>query len=247
MSGARQSVSEAAGAPQGSIFQMSEKRMDNRRSDTAGPALRGFRLQILYTLARLTELRTSLQATLWPEGVEDLAIFDDQGTLREAIQIKGHTAPLTLSELVSRNGTGLLQRAVETARDHPECAIRLLSFGPFGQELQDAWAGPSSARDRVARKLKGTGFSPSEVSLLFECLTLERLDEDAEQAKVEGFLATAQSLAGQSSHAAAILCQWLYHAAENQERITQADLIARLAQVGRYLHARHLISLLHGS
>lgn len=48
--------------------------MDNRRADSAGPALRGFRLQILYTLARLTEPRTVLQATLWPEGIEDLRV-----------------------------------------------------------------------------------------------------------------------------------------------------------------------------
>jgi len=171
-------------------------------------------------------------------GIEDLAVFDDQGALREAIQIKGHAAPLTLSELISKNGTGLLQRAVERARGHPECRIRLLSFGPFGQELQDAWSGLPSARDRVALKLKGAGFGPPQVSLLFERMTLERVDEHGEQAKVEAFLAAAQALAGQSSHAAAILCQWLYHAAEHRQRITQADLIDRLAQVGRYLHAR---------
>lgn len=76
--------------------------MGNVCGDSAGPALRGFRLQILYTLARLTEPQTALQATLCPEGIEDLAISDDQGVLREAIQVKGHTAPLTLSELLDR-------------------------------------------------------------------------------------------------------------------------------------------------
>lgn len=209
-----------------------------RRENSAGPALRGFRLQILYTLARLTEPQTALQASLMPEGIEDLAIFDEQEQLREAIQIKGHTAPLTLSELVSRNGTGLLQRSAATAREHPECTIRLLSYGPFGQELEAAWNGSTSARDRVQKKLKGFGLSPSDVTLLFERLTLERLDEEDEQAKVEAFLSTAQGLAGQSSQAADILFQWLYLAAERQQRITTADLIDRLAKVGRYLHAR---------
>ncbi len=207
-------------------------------SESAGPALRGFRLQMLYTLARLTEPRATLQATLWPEGVEDLAIFDDRGVLREAIQIKAHTAPLTRSELVSRRGNGLMQRAVETARTHPECRVRLLSFGPFGQELQDAWDGTGAARDRVTRKLRDAGLSPTDVAILFDRLTLERVDEAAEQAKVDGFLGTVPALAGQSAHAAAILCQWLYTAAERRERIAQADLIVRLAEVGRYLHAR---------
>jgi hypothetical protein len=212
--------------------------MDTRRNDTAGPALRGFRLQILYTLGRLIEPQTALQTTLWPEGIEDLAIFDDQGLLREAIQIKGHTAPLTLSELVSRSGNGLLRRTVAIARKHPACKVRLLSFGPFGQELQDAWSGSAAARDRVGQKPKNAGLSPSDISLLFERLTLERVDEDSERAKVEQFLSAAHALAGQSDHAAAILCHWLYWIAENQERVTQADLIARLADVGRYLHAR---------
>lgn len=212
--------------------------MSTRQSESAGPALRGFRLQMLYTLARLTEPRTTLQATLWPEGAEDLAIFDDRGVLREAIQIKAHTAPLNLSELVSKRGNGLMQRAVEIARKHPECRVRLLSFGPFGQELQDAWEGARAARDRVTGKLRDAGLSSTDVAILFDRLTLERLDEAAEQAKVDGFLGTIPALAGQSSHAAAILCQWLYAAAERRERIAQADLIARLAEVGRYLHAR---------
>lgn len=147
--------------------------MDARRNDTAGPALRGFRLQILYTLGRLIEPQTALQATLWPEGIEDLAIFDDHGLLREAIQIKGHTAPLTLSEIVSRSGNGLLRRAIAIARRHPACKVRLLSFGPFGQELQDAWRGSGTARDRVGQKLKDAGLSPPDISLLFERLTLE--------------------------------------------------------------------------
>jgi hypothetical protein len=113
--------------------------MDTRRNDTAGPALRGFRLQILYTLGRLIELQTALQATLWPEGIEDLAVFDDQWMLREAIQIKGHTAPLTLSELVSRSGNGLLQRAVAVARKHPACKGPSAELRPF----------PSGASGRV--------------------------------------------------------------------------------------------------
>ncbi|WP_041603816.1 hypothetical protein [Thioflavicoccus mobilis] len=35
-----------------------------------------------------------------------------------------------------------------------------------------------------------------------------------------------------------MLCQWIYKAAERRERVTHADLIKRLAHVGRYLQAR---------
>jgi hypothetical protein len=212
--------------------------MDQPRNDSAGPALRGYRLQMLYTLARLTEPRSAVQATLWPEGVEDLAIFDEHGALREAIQIKAHAAPLTLSELVSKRGSGLLQRAIQTAQEHPQCRLRLLSFGPFGEELEAAWSGSEAARNRVARKLEKAGINSSDATLLFERLTLERAEEAGESAKVDRFLAEVPALAGQSEHAAAILCQWLYGAAERRERITQAELMTRLAHVGRYLHAR---------
>jgi hypothetical protein len=212
--------------------------MSDDRGDFAGPALRGFRLQILYTLARLIEPNTAIRATLWPEGIEDLAVLDDQGVPREAIQIKAHTASLTLSDLVSKSGKGLLQRAAAIARDHPECEIRLASFGPFGQELTDAWSGSPVARGRLVHKLEDAGLSQSDADLLLARLTLERVDEGDQSAKIERFLGTIPTLAGQSSHAAAILCQWLYCAAELRERITQSDLIARLSDVGRYLHAR---------
>jgi hypothetical protein len=85
--------------------------MDNRLNDTAGPALRGFRLQILYTLARLTEPRTACKTRLWPEGIEGLAIFDDWGQLREPIQ-RGQTFRRTHVPL-------LVQRRRQQARPGP--------------------------------------------------------------------------------------------------------------------------------
>jgi hypothetical protein len=162
--------------------------MTRNTHESAGPALRGFRLQILYSLARLTEPQTMLQATLWPEGIEDLAILDSDGNLREAIQIKGHTDPLTLSELISREGKGLLQRATAIAREHRECRIRLLSFGPFGQELLGAWRGQRGSRERVSTKLKRAGIKPADIDLLFSRVTLESADEREEKHKVEQFL-----------------------------------------------------------
>jgi hypothetical protein len=124
--------------------------MERDPIDSAGPALRGFRLQILYTLSRLIEPQTALSGQhIWPEGIEDLAILDADGSPREAVQVKGYGASLTLSDLKIT-----LKRAVKIAHDHPDCVIRFLSFGPFGPELTDAWAGEGSSRNRVATKLK---------------------------------------------------------------------------------------------
>jgi hypothetical protein len=71
----------------------------------------------------------------------------------------------------------------------------------------------------------------------FARLTLERIDEDTERAKINRFLATAPALGGQSAHASATHCHWLCGAAERRERMAQSDLIGRLADVERYLHA----------
>lgn len=56
--------------------------MSDDWSDFTGPALRGFQLQILCTLARLIEPNAILLATLWREGIEDLAVFDDQESIK---------------------------------------------------------------------------------------------------------------------------------------------------------------------
>ncbi|MEI7866912.1 MAG: hypothetical protein WCI11_03400 [Candidatus Methylumidiphilus sp.] len=208
--------------------------MKNDGNDSAGHALRGFRLQILYTLARLIEP----QATLRPEGIEDLAIYDINGELREAIQVKGYTEPLTLSDLISKNGQGLLTRAVQIAHDYPDCNIHLLSFGPFGKELLEAWNGDCQAREQVVNKLKRTGLKPSDINLLFEKLKLIKVSEEDIVNKIRNFLGTMPNLAGQPEHAMPILRQWLYDAAERREQIKHSDLIARLAGIGRYLHAR---------
>jgi hypothetical protein len=222
---------------------LSDKNMNNTliysNNDSAAPALRGFRLQILYTLARLVESETALEAKLfWPEGIEDLAIFDSQGQLHEAVQIKGHTAPLTLSELLPKSGNGYLRRMVDIAFRHPESKLRLMSFGQIGQELSEAWSGESNSRQRVKTKLIRAQFKPQEIDLLFSRLELEQIEEDLICDQIHSFFRNFPTLGGQAEHATAILCHWLYGAAERRERITQSDMVFRLTEIGRYLHAR---------
>lgn len=213
---------------------MIPRRMESDPIDSAGPALRGFRLQILYTLSRLIEPQTALSGQhIWPEGIEDVAILDVDGSPREAVQVKGYGASLRLSDMKLT-----LKRAVKIAQEHADCAICILSFGPIGPELTNAWAGEGSARSKVATKLKRMGLSLSEIELLFCRLELcEEREQDITE-KIQRFLGAYPLLCGESAHASAILCQWLYEAAERRDQITHADLIKRLALIGRYLHAR---------
>ncbi|MDP2834808.1 MAG: hypothetical protein Q8Q28_16220 [Pseudomonadota bacterium] len=145
----------------------------------AGPALRGFRLQILYTLSRLIEAPGALQAVLyWPEKVEDLAIHDEAGRLREAIQVKAYSAPLTLNDLEPKSRQGLLRRVVDTLRCNPGVQVRLVSFGPVGEELTQAWGGDEVARERVHGKLLKAGFLSEDIHRLYTDFKFEKVEED---------------------------------------------------------------------
>ena len=51
------------------------------------PTYRGFRRQALYALVRLLDMQDGLESAFQPEGVEDLAIFGDDGRLLEVGQV----------------------------------------------------------------------------------------------------------------------------------------------------------------
>jgi len=125
-----------------------------------------------------------------------------------------------------------------TVKTVSNCKICLLSFGPFGPELTNAWNGIGNAREQIANKLKRAGLNKTDIALLFSRVTLEQVDENIVSDNVHRFLATEPLLGGQPEHAAVILHHWLYGAAERRKRITYADLISKLSEVGRYLHAR---------
>ncbi|MDP1903528.1 MAG: hypothetical protein Q8M09_04670 [Pseudomonadota bacterium] len=213
--------------------------MPDNASSSAGPALRGFRLQILYTLFRLIEAPGVLQAALyWPETVEDLAIYGQDGLLREAIQVKAHSASLTLNDLDPKLRHGLLRRVLETLRQNPTARVWLVSFGPIGEELVQAWGGDGPARERVGGKLKQVGFSPEDIHRLFKGFDFEKVDEAQVVSRIEAFFHNHPLLFGQSRHASASLYQWLYGAAERGERLAYADLIDKVGSIGRYIQER---------
>lgn len=212
---------------------------DNAATSSAGPALRGFRLQILYTLARLIEATGTLRATLYqPEAVEDLAIYGASGELLEAIQVKAYAAPLRLDDLEPHARNSLLRRVLATLRKHPDVRVRLASFGPIGPELSQAWVSEGTARENIQRKLGKAGYTPEDSRLLLAGLGFEEVEETDLTTRIEAFLNSHPLLAGQAEHALASLCQWLYGAAEGSKRLTYADLIDRVSSIGRYIQER---------
>lgn len=102
----------------------------------ASAALKGYRLQHLYSLFRILGDDASPPRQFQLEGTEDLEIFDDAGRLLEAIQVKARSsAPLTPSALTTNRGESFFRRAVERLERDPASRQRVISFGDVGPSL----------------------------------------------------------------------------------------------------------------
>ena len=137
--------------------------MDQRGAPSA---YRGYRLQALYTLARVLEPGDSARSVFQPEGKEDLAVWDANGNLREVIQVKSYPN-LTLSHLTSDGSTSFLHRAVELLKRPDAPDIKLVSFGGIGPELRLAWDGSEPEKTRISGKLSEDGFRTSDIQAIF--------------------------------------------------------------------------------
>jgi len=112
-------------------------------------ALRGYRLQTLYILSRLTNVE-SREHIFRPEGKEDLDIYSSSGQLLETVQVKAYTSSLTLSDFSPQTDSSFFRRSLRTFGDHPDSKIRIVGFGPIGPE-----------RESVRRKLTEYGYTSS--------------------------------------------------------------------------------------
>ena len=113
-------------------------------------AYRGYRRQALYTLYRIL---TDNIAKFQPEGKEDLAIFQDTGQLSEIVQVKSYSHALTLSDLEPCKKDGFFARLARETALLESVQIRLVSFRPYGPELQQA-VGPHAHRQHhIAQKI----------------------------------------------------------------------------------------------
>jgi hypothetical protein len=124
----------------------------------ATPAYRGYRLQTLYTLARILEPCETTDLVFQPEGAEDLAIFDTSDRPLEVIQVKSYTTNLTLSSLEPEKKDSFLYRINDLLNTNANPNIRVVSFGTIGPELLQAEQEDGKKRENVTRKIVKHGF-----------------------------------------------------------------------------------------
>src|SRR5690349_19005200 len=131
-------------------------------TDDASPTYRGFKSQARYVLHRLLTDPNAAQQVYRPEGAEDLAIYDSQLRLIEAVQVKDYASDLALSHLKPASDAGFFERFRVRRRDHPNCITKIASFGAIGPELGGAIAGESKHRASVVKKLLASNQMVSE-------------------------------------------------------------------------------------
>lgn len=202
----------------------------------APAALRGFRLQHLYTLHRLLTDPAVAGFAVHLEGSEDLDIFDPTGRGVEAVQVKSRRGtPLAPSDLVSATDS-FFERARQRLREHPAMVQRVVCFGPVGRTLQAMSAARVAALDGEARAaLERFGFSRKQIDGFRAAFTVDAdLDEVAIEQAVHAWL--RETIAGLDPKVAFLyLSGWMHRAMEERRRITAQDVRELLASVGRFV------------
>lgn len=205
----------------------------------ATPAYRGYRLQTLYTLARILEPHESADLVFQPEGAEDLAVWETSGTLREFVQVKAYSGNLTLSSFSPSKRDSFLERANTWLRIHPEASVKIASFGNIGDELLQAIQEDGRERQRVAQKIAEYGFlSEANSQQLLNQLQIVPVTEPELEERV---FAVLQDLCVGIDPVPAfeILNFWLYICAEKKTKINRSDVIQRINDVGRFITERN--------
>lgn len=202
----------------------------------AQAALRGYRLQALYTLYRLLRPADSAKS-FHLEGHEDLDILDEEGRVLEVIQLKAYTTALSLSHLKPKKADSFFRRVLSRRAAFPEARECIVSFGPYGAEMQAAWAGEPAHRAHALEMFESWGYTPAQAKALLATVRLDTVDEAALQA--DSFAILKETVTGCDPVSAFdLLHAWLFQAAEERATLTRNQLQERLLAVGRFLKER---------
>jgi len=204
-------------------------------SSGAKAALEGYRKQALYTLHCILH-SGGHDLVFHPEGKEDLAVYQGQHLLR-VVQVKAYTDNLTISSFSPEKPQSFFHRIVAELALDDGLQIEVVSFGPIGIEIQEAWAGKEKHQASVRTKLRGHQFSDTQIDSLFHSLQWPKVDEKVLQTQVFDFL-RASAVGGDPECAFDLLVQWVLSAAERKQTITYHDLITKINDIGRYIDQR---------
>lgn len=197
------------------------------------PALRGYRLQFLYTLLRVLEGHDA--ETVHPEKLEDYSVSMGE-RVTEIVQVKNYGEPLSLSDLSPGKEKGFVRRSVDQLEEDSDVSLKLVVLGELGQELLGLKA--NKASKSIRRKLtEKHAFTASDADLFISKLEIIQVQAVEVRQQVENMI--AESIAGADVVIATdMLLYWMYQLAERQESVSRADLVRKMESVGQFINER---------
>ena len=203
-------------------------------TDNATYTYRGFRLQALYALYKI--FTSSHSYTFQPEGAEDLAIFDNNKKLIEAIQVKSGNNSLSLSDFKN----SFFERLVHLQSTNPDICIYIVKFGPIGIELKNACNKDGVERQNVINKLlskENFKCNKNQLENLFNSMKTMVVIEKEIYQNIDDVL--KDSLLGiNKDHAFDLLTKWIYDFSEEQGMINQSILKDKIINISKFLKGR---------
>lgn len=194
-------------------------------------ALKGFRVQFLYSLNRILS-HTSEEASFHPEGrFEDLDIYNSGGSVIEIVQVKNLGRKLTLSDILSNDVNSFLRRAVKVHSIGCTPRIKLISFGEVNDDIKEL-AG-SNVSGTLKSKLKKLDLKDEQIDILQKHFMYEVVNESIVTSQITERL-NALKIYIDNLVSLDLMIYWLYCAAEKQRVIESKSIQEQLLAIGRF-------------
>lgn len=198
-------------------------------------ALKGYRVQALYSICKILE-SDSPNAVYIPEGIEDLDVRNEKNTLIELHQVKNVSNPLSLSDLFSKKGTSFFRRAIAEYEKGHEAQLRVICFGEIGSELQKLFS-EDTDQESFNERFKDYESTKEQLQYIKHNTVFKSLKECEIQDKVTELI-KQKAIGVEPKIAVDYLHYWLFYLSEKGGKITLETLLSKLNDIGRFVDER---------
>jgi len=199
-------------------------------------ALKGYRVQFLYSLSRILSFKKT-EMEFHPEGkLEDLDIYNENGDVIEIIQVKDLGNVLTLSDITtSKTKNTFLKRAIKAYKENKRPKIKLVSFGEINDDVKNL-SNPEYSQ-KLIKKLNKLGLSISDIELLRGNFDYEIVNEQNIKENVISNIEKWGSFTD-TKITIDLLTYWIYYAAEKQHIITPVKFKEQFDKICKFQNER---------
>lgn len=198
-------------------------------------ALKGYRLQFLYSLYRILTFKET-ESEFHPEGMEDLDVYNHDDAAIEIIQVKGFGETLTLSDITtSKKDNTFLKRAIKNYEEGNSPIIKLVSFGEINEDVKNL--SNSEYSPSFIKKLNKQGLTQNDIKVLKGNFKYEIVNEQEIETLIFNEIEKWGSFADYQM-TSKLLIYWIYYAAEKQKTIKPSDFKIQFDKICKFQRER---------